>query len=1045
MSITEVAIKRPLLIIVLFLVLILAGFLGYHELSYNLLPKFEAPVLSIQTVYRGASAEEVQTNVTKKIEDAVSTIEGLDIISSTSMENASIVVLQLKQNVSVTSAQQDVERKLNNAKNDLPDDVDDPIISKFSSSDIPVLRLTLFADNMGDAELYDFVDQTIKPILLNVDGVGMAKLIGGSKREISVNLDNEKLKAYYLSSAQISQAIAMGNLSFPVGNIENKNNRINLRLDAQLASVDQLRNLIVRENQNGSKILLKDVATVTDGTIEPTTINRINGRVGLGMEINKQTDANAVIVSQLVKEKLDTLVNQYKSTGLNYEIAIDQSKYTLEAANAVQHDLILAIFIVALVMLFFLHSLKSSFFVLVALPSAMIPTFMMMYLMGFSLNLMTLLALSLVVGILVDDSIVILENIYRHMEMGKNRVKASLEGRAEIAFTALAITLVDVVVFVPLSLAGGLIGNILREFALVVVFSTLMSLLVSFTLTPLLASRFGKVVHLDENTLWGKINIKFESIIDTLIDKYGIALRWALGHKRYVIIGVIMLFAGAFSLAGFGWIGSSFAGSGDRGEFNLIVELDPQATLQQTNKVVKKIEDIILEYPEIDKVFSKVGAVGTQMGENVSTPNQADITATLIDKTKRSITTEELNMKLRDRFDSIPGIKFSMKPTSVTGSNVPQIQIVMMNPDMDSLQKATQMLFDIVKKTPGSDYVEFSTKKAKTEIEIILNRDKIAKMGLTVPMVGAAVQLAFRGSDDSKFKESGEEYTINVLYDKEDRKTLENVANTILQTPTGGMLKVGDVADLKETTAPEKLERYNRLNSMQVLASTVGRAPGTVMADIKEVIEKTDFPVGSTIDYLGEEKNQSESFGSLGLAMGIGFLLVYLIMVALYESTLYPFVVLFSIPVALIGALLALALTMESLSIFGIIGFIMLMGLVAKNGILLVDFTNHIKEQGYELVDALVEAGRERLRPILMTTLAMVFGMLPIALSNGPGSEFKKSMAWVIIGGLSSSLILTLFVVPTVYFIFEKLKMKFAGRKSKSGEKKKTIAEMIAE
>lgn len=1029
MSITEIAIKRPLLICVLFLVLILAGFLGYNQLNYNLLPKFEAPILSIQTIYRGASADEVQNNVTKKIEDAVSTIEGLDIVSSVSQENVSIVVLQLKQKVNVTLAQQDVERKINNAKNDLPTEADNPVISKFSSSDIPVLRLTMFADNLSDVQLYDFVDLTIKPILLNTEGVGQVKLIGGSKREIAVKLDNEKLKSYNIAAAQVYQAISISNTSFPAGSIENDKNRFNIRLDAKITDVEQLRNLIIRENKLGSKILLSDVATVSDATTEPSTINRINGKIGLGLEINKQTDANAVEVSKLVKEKLDTLASQYASLGLNYEIAVDQSKYTLEAADAVQHDLILAIIIVALVMLFFLHSFRSSFFVLVALPSAMIPTFMMMYLMGFSLNLMTLLALSLVVGILVDDSIVILENIYRHMEMGKDKLKASIEGRAEIAFTAVAITLVDVVVFVPLALAGGLIGNILREFSLVVVFSTLMSLLVSFTLTPLLASRFGKLEHLKENTIWGKINIKFEQFIDAIIAKYAQALNWALAHKRYVVITVILLFAGVFSLAGLGFIGSSFAGNGDRGEFNLIVELEPQATLYQTNKVVKQMENIIMEYPEIDKVFTKVGAVGTMMGENVSTPNQADITATLIDKLNRKKSTEELCQEIRNRFDSIPGIKFSMKPTQITGNNQAQIQIVVMNTDKEKLWEAAKIIHDILKKTSGTDYVEYSTKTSKKEVQITLNRDKIAKMGLSVPMVGTAVQLAFRGSDQSKYKENGEEYAINVMYDKTDKKDISSIANTTIQTPSGAIIKLGDVADVVEAETQEKLERYNRLNSLQVLASTVGRPTGSVMADVKKDIEKAKFPAGTKIDYLGEEKNQADSFGSLGIAMGIGFLLVYLIMVALYESMLYPFVVLFSIPVALIGAILALALTMESLSIFGIIGFIMLMGLVAKNGILLVDFTNQIKSTGLSLKESLVEAGKERLRPILMTTLAMVFGMMPIALSNGAGSEFKKSMAWVIIGGLSSSLVLTLFVVPTVYYILETIKLKLQNRK----------------
>jgi HAE1 family hydrophobic/amphiphilic exporter-1 len=1030
MSITEIAIKRPLLISVIFITLIIFGFLGYSQLSYNLLPKFEAPIISVQTIYKGASSEEVQNNVTKKIEDAVSSIEGVDVISSSSQENVSIVTVQLKQKTNASDAQTDAQRKINNIKNDLPDGVDEPVISKFSSSDIPVLKLSAFA-NIGETELYDLVNQTIKPILLNVPGVGQVSLVGGNEREIEVKIDNEKLQAYNLSSAQVSQMIAAGNMSYPAGNIENTDNRYTIRLNEKLTDVDALRNLIIRENRNGSKILLQDIASITDATATPKTINRINGKVGLGIQISKQTDANAVEVSTEVKSKLDTLVKQYATKGFRYEIAIDQSVYTMESASSVIHDLFLAVIIVACVMLIFLHSFRSSMFILISLPSAMIPTFLLMYLMGFSLNLMTLLALSLVVGILVDDSIVILENIFRHMEMGKDRITAALDGRAEIGFTAIAITLVDVVVFVPLAMAGGLIGNILREFALVVVFSTLMSLFVSFTLTPLLASRFGKLEHLNPNTLWGKLNILFEKQIDKLIAAYGSILTWSLGHKRYVIIIVILLFAGAGSLGAFGFIGSSFAGNGDRGEFNLIVELDPQATLSQTNKVTQQIENIILSYPEVTKVFTNVGATGTMIGGSISTPNQADMTVALVDKLDRNVSTEQFCSVLRPRLDSIPGIKFSMKPTQITGNNQPQIQIVVTGANMDELWVAAKKIKEIITKTPGADYVEFSTKSLKTEVQIKLDRDKIAKMGMNIPTVGAAIQLAFRGNDQSKFKDNGEDYAINIMYDKADKMNIKNLANTTLQTPQGAIIRLGDVATLEEVQGQAVLERYNRLNSIQVLASSVGRPTGSVTADIKKQIDAAGFPSSIGIDYLGEQKNQGESFGSLGIAMGLGILLVYLIMVALYESTLYPFVVLFSIPVALIGAILALSLTMESLSIFGIIGFIMLMGLVAKNGILLVDFTNHLKAQGLQLKEALIEAGKERLRPILMTTVAMIFGMLPIALSNGPGSEFKRSMAWVIIGGLTSSLILTLVVVPTVYYLFDRLKDKVTGKNKK--------------
>jgi HAE1 family hydrophobic/amphiphilic exporter-1 len=480
-----------------------------------------------------------------------------------------------------------------------------------------------------------------------------------------------------------------------------------------------------------------------------------------------------------------------------------------------------------------------------------------------------------------------------------------------------------------------------------------------------------------------------------------------------------------------GFIGSSFAGSGDRGEFNLIMELDPQATLQQTNRVTKQIEDIILEYPEVTKVFTNVGSVATQMGGAILSPNQADMTVSLVNKLDRKRSTDEVGASIRQRLDSIPGITFSIKPASITGGNQPQIQIVIMSASMDEVSTYAKKVYDIIKKTPGTDYVEYSTKSTKTELQIALNRDKIAKMGLNIPTIGNAIQLAFRGNDQSKFKDNGEEYAINIMYDKGDRKDISNLENTTIQTPTGATIRLGDVATVSEIQGQAVLERYNRLNSKQVLASSAGRPTGTVTADIKKQIDAAGFPSSVSIDYLGEQKNQGDSFGSLGIAMGLGFLLVYLIMVALYESTLYPLVVLFAIPVAIIGAMLALALTQESLSIFGIIGFIMLMGLVAKNGILLVDFTNHLKAQGLELKEALIEAGKERLRPILMTTVAMIFGMLPIALSNGPGSEFKRSMAWVIVGGLTSSLILTLVVVPTIYYIFDRLKDKVTGNKKK--------------
>lgn len=1018
MSITELSIKRPLLITVIFFTLILFGWISYKALDYNLLPKFEVNVITIQTIYTGASSDEIQSSVSKPIEDAVASIEGIDNLTSTSMEGVSMIVIQLKPGVSTINAQRDAERKINEIKARFPDDVKDPVVRRVNLDEIPVLKISA-TSSVSQTELYDLIDQQVKPLLQNVEGVGTVNIIGGNEREIQINLDNDKLQAYGINSAQISQILSTSNSSYPAGSVESQNNRFSIRMDAKVSNVEELRNLVVKENADGSRILIKDIATVTDGIAESTTINRINGQNGIGVEIIKQSDANTVNVSQLAQARLKEIKEMYSSKGFDYVIASDQSVYTLASADAVMHDLFLAVLIVGTVMLLFLHSFRSSIFVLVAIPSAMIPTFILMYFFGFSLNLMTLMGLSLVVGILVDDSIVVLENIFRHLEMGKDKVQASLDGRSEIGFTAIAITLVDVVVFLPLSLSTGIIGNILREFSLVVVFSTLMSLMVSFTLTPLLASRWAKLEVLSKDSLWGFINLRFEEFLTSLRDVYGKALEWALRHKRWVLSGIGILFIGSLALLPAGFIGFTFISAGDRGEFAIKVELAPETPLYQTNLKVKEIEALLLAQPEVVKVFTNVGTQSGAMGGGSSNSNLAEITVTLVDKSERVLSAEKFGSYMRNKIGEIPGVKVTILPVSITGNSQSPIQIAVKGTDMDSLWKAANILKRVMIATPGTDYVDFSTKSLKTEIDIKLDREKLSNIGFSVPEVGNAIQLAFRGNDQTKYKDKGEEYTIKMSLDKGDKQNIESVRNLIIRNSQGASIKLSEIAEVKEILGQSVLERTNRMNSIKVTSAAVGRPSGTIVADIQESIANEKLPEGILIDYQGDAKNQKDAFGSLGLAMLMGIILVYLIMVALYESVVYPFVVLFSIPVALIGALLALALTMETLSIFAIVGLIMLLGLVAKNGILIVDFTNHLKAEGMSRYDALVEAGKERLRPILMTTIAMITGMLPIALATSSGAEVKNGMAWVIIGGLTSSLILTLFLVPCMYMIID--------------------------
>lgn len=1031
-SITEVAIKRPLLITVVFVCLILFGFVSYNTLNYNLLPKFDIPIVMVQTVYPGASSDEVENSITKHIEEAVSSLEGLKAINSSSRESISLVLVELNQDASAENAQLDAERKISQILSILPDGIDEPIVSRFSLDDLPILRLTA-TSKMSATEMYDLVDLKVKPLLTNVPGVAQINLIGGIKREIEVKIDNNKLAAYNISPMLVQQLIARAGMSFPAGNIQSADERFSIRLDAKLNNIEDLKNLIIRQGQNGSKIFLSDIASITDGEAEPTTINRINGRPGIGIEVLKQTDANTVLVAQGIKEQLEEVKKIYKDVNFNYEIASDQSVYTLAAADGVMKDLLLAIIIVALVMVFFLHSVRSSLFVLVAIPSAMIPTFIMMWALDFSLNLMTLMALSLVVGVLVDDSIVVLENIYRHMEMGKHKRIAALDGRNEIGFTALSITLVDVVVFIPLALSSGLIGNILREFSLVIVISTLMSLTVAFTLTPMLASRWGRIEKLTKDTLWGRVNVWFESLINSIKDLYVHTLKWALNHKIILALIITTLFVSTVILIpAKGLIGATFMQPADKGELTLQIDLSPEYTLSQTNQVVSSIEKMLLKDKDVMNVFSNVG---TQQGEAssnaASNSNLAEITVNLVPKEERDYSTDEFGLRMRDSLAQYPGVKLVVNAVGLMGNDIP-IQVVIKGTDQDSVRKGSQILLDIIKGVPGTDFVRFSTKSPKKDIAIEIDRDKASLYGLSVAEIGGAVQLAFQGNDKTRFKDKGEEYDINIMLDKADKYSIDDIRNLTIQNQLGKIVRLNSVAIIEEVDGQSVRERTDRMPSVKINAATINRSLGDIVNDIKAEVDKTDFKkMGTEIKYIGAAENMKDSMESLLMSLGLGILLIYFIMVALYESVTSPFIVLFSIPVSFVGAFLALALTQNQLSIFAMLGLIMLLGLVAKNAILIVDFANHQLSEGKTVFDALIEAGKERLRPIMMTTLAMVFGMLPIAIATGDGAEVKNGMAWVIIGGLTSSMILTIFLVPSVYYMFHNIKDFFQKRRQK--------------
>jgi HAE1 family hydrophobic/amphiphilic exporter-1 len=1032
MTITEIAVKRSTLVVVVFTALTLLGMMCYNRLNYELIPKIDAPMISISTQYPGASAGEVESSVTKKLEDALSSLENVKYMSSSSEEGTSSIMIELVSGTNVNDALQSAQRKVNASLYQLPSDAKTPSLLSFSTNEIPVLKIGVSA-KMEATKLYQLTKDQFKPQISKINGVGQVSLSGGDERQIRINVDRKKLTAYKISISQIYNAVNNSNLQFATGKIEGTQSQYTIRLSGKFTSLRELGQLIVARQAGGAIVRLLDMAEVIDGVADYSSLTKINKDNAIGIQVVKQSNANSVAVCQLVKEELKKIEQQYASSELKFNIASDNSIFTLASADAVMEDLGIAIVLVSIVMFLFLHSMRNSLIVLVSIPASLISVFTGMYIFNFSLNMMTLMGLSLVIGILVDDSIVVLENIHRHLTMGKDKRTAALDGRSEIGFTAVAITMVDVVVFLPMALISGMIGSFLREFALVVVFSTLMSLFVSFTITPLLASRFSKVEQLTRGTLFGKIAYEFEAFYKKIISYYERVLRYGLAHRKIVFTLATVLFLSSFSLVAFQFIGSEFMPNSDRGEFTVSLEGEPQNTLYQSNILVEKVENLLLSKPEVQKVYSNVGYSSSIIGSGSNEQYKSELTVTIVDKNKRKQTVEQYAAMIKKEIlGTIPGLKVTSTPSSIMGRDEAPIQVLLRSSDMNEIYSVADSVMAVIKDVPGINDIRLSVEKSKPEIHVELNRDKMSMLGLTVADVGNALQVAFAGNTDIQYSEGGTDYDINIKLDQFDRTKIDDIGAIALVNGSGSLIELRQFANIYQSLGPNKLERYNRMSSLTVKAEVYGRPVGTVGEEIQNVITAKIHPKTVAIEYKGQMERQSEAFSSLFFALGAAILLVYFVMVSLYNSYVYPFVVLFSLPVAMIGALLALALSGNNLSIYSLIGIIMLMGLVAKNAILLVDFTNSLRQKGLSIVEALVEAGKERMRPILMTTIAMVFGMLPLAISSGAASENRNGLAWVIIGGLLSSLLLTLVLVPSVYVSTENLRERFSRLFAKS-------------
>jgi hydrophobe/amphiphile efflux-1 (HAE1) family protein len=1023
MSIVEISIKRPLIVVVIFIILGLGGIFAYQKLNYELLPKFNIAYVSIGTLYPGASPAEIEQSITKPLEEAVASVEKVKRITSSSNPDFSLINIEFIYGAEVEQSFQEVQRKVNEVVDRLPAQAKKPVVSKFNINEVPVIKAAASSD-MGNDELSALLKNQIKPQLARLKGMGKIDFIGLEEKEYIVQISPEKIKHYHISVSQIVASLEQAEINVPAGNVTSNGYQQGIRVTGKVTSIEELKNTLIATGEK-SDIRLADVAEIVRYAKKKETTSRLDGKSIVGLILFKQNNANAVEMSAQIQDKLKELEQTYADKKLTFAIAQDGSVFTTASATAVKVDLLLAIGLVALVMLVFLHSMRSSMIVLVSLPASLLSTIIFMYFLGYTLNLMTLLAMSLVVGILVDDSIVVLENIYRHLEMGKDKIKATIDGREEIGFTAFAITLVDVVVFLPLALTGGLVGDIVREFAMVIVISTLFSLIVCFTITPMLASRFGQLEHLSAATWSGRFGLWFEKHFKALEEGYGKLLQWSLQNKMKVIALAFALFVASLLLPILGYVGSEFAPRIDRGEMAVTVQLPTGTTLLETESFSKKIEtNLTKQFPEITRIMVNHGVAAEAWG--APEERNFEFSLNFQSKEKRTKSIQQLGREIQRTILSSPGTKVKIAMIGLFGTaDEAPVQLLVSGTDREKVSEISKELASAMRSIQGTYDIRISGTARKYDVQIIPDKDKMARFGVNATDLGTAVRIAMVGYDELKIEEKTEGVPIRITLNPAAKQDINTLTQLEVYSSSGQLVELGQVARIEPLSTPAMLERTNKNGSVTIFCGVAGRPVGDVGEDIKTAIEKLKDVQGVSLDFQGDLANQDDSFGPLGLAFGAGILLMYFIMVALYSSWIDPFVVLFSIPLAVIGALLALGLTGESINIFSIFGMIMMTGLVAKNGILLVDRINQNLTSGESLANAIEESGKTRLRPIMMTTIAMVLGMLPIAIAKGNGAEVKNGLAWAIMGGLTSSMFLTLVIVPVVYAIIHNVTTRF--------------------
>jgi HAE1 family hydrophobic/amphiphilic exporter-1 len=1052
MGLTRTAIRRPLATIMVFLALILMGQQAYTRLRVDRFPNITFPVVFAVINWPGASPEDIEQQILVPAENAAAGLSGVDRIESQALEGTGRLVIRFVEGTDLDQATIDTQRRLAAIGRLLPVDATQPSISKADPSAIPIMNVVL-AGSLPIDDLRYLADNTVLQKLVAVPGVADVTVYGGLVREVQVQVDYPRLEAYGLSLTQLTTALQRENVNSPGGRIDVGEHGFSVRAMGLAPTPEQLGDYIVATTPSGP-VRLKDVAKVVVTTkrqqtgLHYTTHEHPNVDA-VGLSITKQADANTLETAEGVRTAVAQIQRSLPSAA-RLTITNDTSRYVRHAVDAVQKDLVLAIILTGLVLFLFLHTWRNTIIVLISIPTCLVSTFLLMYILGFSLDTISLMAMALMIGILVDDSIVVLENIARHLAKGENPIEAALNGRSEIGMAAIAITLTDVVVYVPISFMQGNIGKLFREFGLTIVSATLLSLMVSFTLVPVLASRWLKA-HDEEGHQRGFAGA-WERGFDRLANTYRRLLGWSLHHRPLIVGAAVSLLVISFLPLPLNLIGQEYAPQEDDGQFTINTEMPPGTSLAGNAAAMARIEQKLLELPEVEAFTTTVGQSGSRQG---GTDRNGNIAVLLKEKGQRERSVFQVIQEIRRLQREIPGLQLRANVSSplIGGGSTP-VNVRLFGTNPETLSQLAAQVEHIIRDTPGTVDVRNDSALGEPEVRAFLDRQRMSDMGVTATQVATALRTAIGGTVATQFQMQGQAgIDITVIANQESRNDLTALANipiplgltggatgantaTANRPPatgtggtggtgavgaTGSTIRLGQVADLRVVTAPTSISRSDRQRQVSVAANLDGRSVGDAARDVRAGMARLAMPAGYSWRFVGQVDQLDQARASLLSALVISIVLIYMLLVALYESWLHPLAIMFSLPVAMVGAFGALMLTGNTFNLFSMIGIIMLMGLVAKNAILLVDFTNTLRERGLARNAAIMEAGPTRLRPIVMTTCTVVFSMIPLALKLEEGAESRAPMAVVLIGGVITSTLLTLVLVPVMYTYLDDL------------------------